>query len=315
MALFDAASPEEARRRNQKKDASVVKKMERLSHLVEPAEVTYSAAWSPRKNRHINDLDDASSLIDGESPMMLKPKPKAKRKVLGSISGNVGRPSKRKSKAASSPKKSLRQPRSTAEPELPKLPPLDHTRARYHSAYSVCEDSEEAKDEDDRQFKAPYSRQRSVFDDQVDVAEADSPFQRIALLQSYGRPAPRFPFQTPAWLRPASQNPLFLDTHYNDFGTDDAVEALQHASTNRPNDRVDVLGHGHNNPLAWPSPRTAPCQHNTSLDPSFGPFSGFISGFGLPDPFTTTKNPLADPFNHFSEDGPVGQPARTLVQP
>ncbi|KPI45847.1 uncharacterized protein AB675_524 [Cyphellophora attinorum] len=282
MALFDAASPEEARKRNQKKDASVVKRMERLSQLVEPAEVTYSAEWSPRKNRHIDDLDDASSLIEGESPLMIKPKPKPKRKALGSLPANVRGPSK----------------------PLPELPPLKQARRRHPSAYSA---QDEEDDVDSDNLGLPQLPGYNGLEDSPSNIGGRG-LGRASLSQAYDRPAPRLSFQTPAWLQPQNQphNPLFLDSHATQVDCGNAAATLQHIDGSKHTNRIQSVDHGHLNPLAWPSPRGAAFDTSHSPISSFGPFSGFVSAMGLPDPFVPVKNPLADAFARFNE-GHSGQ--------
>jgi hypothetical protein len=299
MALFDAASPEEARKRNQKKDASVVKKMERLSQLVEPAEVTYSAEWSPRKNRHIDDLDDASSLIEGESPLMIKPKPKSKRKVLGSLPANIRGPSKRKLKASPLHKKARRQNHARGVSALPELPPLENARRRHASAYPTRDE------EDDVHSDALGLPQLPGYNGLEDSPSniGGRGLSRASLSQPYGRPAPRLSFQTPAWLRPQNQphTPLFLYSHATQLDCGNAAATLQHLDSHKDAKRIQSVDHGHLNPLAWPSPRGGAFDQTHSPISSFGPFSGYVSAMGLPDPFVPVKNPLADAFAHFNE--------------
>ena len=297
MALFDAASPEEARRRNQKKDASVVKKMERLSRLVEPSEITYSAEWSPRKNRHIDDLDDASSLIEGESPPMIKPKPKAKRKVLGAVSGNVGRPSKRKSRPAPSPKRPRRQAKAVRPSSVPSLPPLNQAGGSHASAYSTQPQNSHATYVDASLLESRFD----VFEDSpaAPTKAAGCTARQMSLSRSYHQPVPRLSFQTASWLQPQKQthNPLFLDSHFNGYKADSALESLQHLD----NVKAEQIqpDHGHLNPLAWLSPSNNQGQLQFP-ESSFSPFSGYVAAMGLPDPFGTTRNPLANAFAHFS---------------
>ena len=54
MSLFDAASPEARRMRNQRKDGSVLAVMQASSELVEPTEVIYLPTWEIKKERFIS---------------------------------------------------------------------------------------------------------------------------------------------------------------------------------------------------------------------------------------------------------------------
>lgn len=65
MGLFDAASLELRKKRNQKKDSSVLRRLERLSGRVEPTETVHSAAGIVLKCRHMDDLENDSP-VEGE---------------------------------------------------------------------------------------------------------------------------------------------------------------------------------------------------------------------------------------------------------
>lgn len=67
MSLWDSATPEMQRKRNQKKAVSVVLNLERTSTQVEPFELIFDQAGEFRKKRNINDEPDSDdSLIKGE---------------------------------------------------------------------------------------------------------------------------------------------------------------------------------------------------------------------------------------------------------
>lgn len=65
MGLFDAASPELQKKRNQKKDGSVLRRLEKLSEKVEATETVHSAAGVVLKRRHMDDLENDSP-VEGE---------------------------------------------------------------------------------------------------------------------------------------------------------------------------------------------------------------------------------------------------------
>jgi len=65
MGLFDAASRELQKKRNQKKDGSVLRRLEKLSEKVDPRETVHSAAGVVLKRRHMDDLENDSP-VEGE---------------------------------------------------------------------------------------------------------------------------------------------------------------------------------------------------------------------------------------------------------
>lgn len=80
MALFDAAPEDLKRKRNQRKDGSVLKKLERNATLVQPTETVHSAGGTVLKHRHMDNLEDDSP-VEGEEAVH-EPTPK-KRKTGG----------------------------------------------------------------------------------------------------------------------------------------------------------------------------------------------------------------------------------------
>jgi hypothetical protein len=90
MHLFDAATAEMRRRRNQKKDGSTLMQMEKTSKQVQPTEVIYSEGWTSIKQRPITGMVEDSSPLKGESPLPRKPV-RRKRSALAEISANFPR--------------------------------------------------------------------------------------------------------------------------------------------------------------------------------------------------------------------------------
>ncbi|TKA25862.1 hypothetical protein B0A50_05617 [Salinomyces thailandicus] len=80
MAMFDSATPEMKRKRNQKKDYSVIEQLRATSEWVEPNEMLFDGSGALRKQRLITgnaDLDDEESLLSGEATP--EPEPQKKR--------------------------------------------------------------------------------------------------------------------------------------------------------------------------------------------------------------------------------------------
>ncbi|EON66766.1 hypothetical protein W97_06014 [Coniosporium apollinis CBS 100218] len=70
MDIFDSATPEMRRKRNQKKDVSVIEQLEVNSQEVEPTEMVFTPLGSLKKQRKISGLPDEDS-----SPLKLDPSP------------------------------------------------------------------------------------------------------------------------------------------------------------------------------------------------------------------------------------------------
>lgn len=82
MDLFDAATPNTRRKRNQKKNTSVAESLERQSQLVEPNEVIFTPLGTLRKSRYISgqiEYDSSPYKLELPTP---QPKRRAGRKAL-----------------------------------------------------------------------------------------------------------------------------------------------------------------------------------------------------------------------------------------
>lgn len=79
MALFDSASPNSQRLRNQKKEHSLLASMERNADMVEPIEQIYFPEWTLKKARVITGNVESSPVQE------VTPKPKRRRAKLGKV--------------------------------------------------------------------------------------------------------------------------------------------------------------------------------------------------------------------------------------
>ncbi|EHY52192.1 hypothetical protein HRR83_003245 [Exophiala dermatitidis] len=314
MDLFDAASDDMKRKRNQKKDGSVLRRMERLSALVEPREVVYSPGGHVKKARHIDDLEDDSSLIDGESPLpKIKPVRARKRQPLAEKDPNAPRLVRRKIKGLPA-KKQADYPFMHGLPPLPYLP-SSSTGDSYGLGTRFL-----ATEEDEDGFKSNLSdmpsRQRPA---QFTIFEDRSPGYTAASFVEDGRnhtqatnhlvlgrdSQTELPAVTAPWLQPEYQstwqytNPYTLyrhshREHENIYDTMDVKEGDPPLTQSHPEFQGTCT-----NPLAWKSPDRGMM---APLLPSESPFSSFFGLFpgGMPpdDPFVTTKNPLAPALEH-----------------
>lgn len=69
MDIFDSATEEMRKKRNQKKDGTILKQMEKTSESVEPTEMVFSPSGTLRKERLISGMVDDSSPLKGETPI------------------------------------------------------------------------------------------------------------------------------------------------------------------------------------------------------------------------------------------------------
>ena len=92
MDLFDSASPDAKRRRNQKKSGSILEHLVTTSITVQPTEIIFDTSGALCKMRHISGQVESSPVREAVAP---KPKerrpPKAKRPALKEMSTNVPR--------------------------------------------------------------------------------------------------------------------------------------------------------------------------------------------------------------------------------
>ncbi|THC99293.1 hypothetical protein EYZ11_001199 [Aspergillus tanneri] len=82
MDIFDSATEQMRRKRNQKKDESILKMMEKTSMCVEPTELIFSPTGVLRKQRVISGNVEDSSPLKGETPVPKRRANHAKRGIL-----------------------------------------------------------------------------------------------------------------------------------------------------------------------------------------------------------------------------------------
>ncbi|EEP82873.1 predicted protein [Uncinocarpus reesii 1704] len=88
MDIFDSATEQMRRKRNQKKDGSVLKQMEKTSEAVEPTELVFSPGGTLRKARLISGMVDDSSPLKGETPIPKKRVTRPRRPPLAQSNPN-----------------------------------------------------------------------------------------------------------------------------------------------------------------------------------------------------------------------------------
>jgi hypothetical protein len=318
MDLFDAATQEMQQKRNQKKDASVLRRMERLAGLVEPTEVVYSPNGDNMlKARHIDDLEDTSSLIEGETPVpkVEQPRPR-KRKPLAARDANVPRFMKRKVKA-SAVNEYDDLPFAHGLPPLPHLP--SSSTGEPYGASCRFFPMEDGDIKPTIESLAPRKRPPPQFE----IFTDGSPRRHLTAVMSGTRnplqPGPRVygngPFQqlpkvSAAWLQPQYQSALqYTDPFaaYRPVGRQyqNFYEPTIANENDPPVAEAQFAFRGPSaNPLAWKSPLRPAIV--SGLSPTGSPFGSFLGIFqgGSPgdDPFVSTKNPLAGALVEFEDE-------------
>lgn len=95
MDIFDSATEQMRRKRNQKKDESILKMMEKTSMCVEPTELIFSPTGALRKQRVISGNVEDSSPLKGETPIPRRRLNRPKR-ILSQSDPNIYRGQDRK---------------------------------------------------------------------------------------------------------------------------------------------------------------------------------------------------------------------------
>ncbi|KAI9877022.1 MAG: hypothetical protein M1830_005017 [Pleopsidium flavum] len=91
MDIFDSATPEMRRKRNQKKDGSILEKMMISAAEVEPTELVFTPEGSLKKQRPISGMAEDSSPVKEETPKPKRRRSNPKKSALTEISGNLPR--------------------------------------------------------------------------------------------------------------------------------------------------------------------------------------------------------------------------------
>jgi hypothetical protein len=315
MDLFDAATEEMRRRRNQKKDGSALKNMERTSELVMPAEAIYSPGGTWQKTRVITGNVDDTSPLRGETPV---PKPvRRRRQPLAERDGNIPRASNRKGKGRKRKNRPHGQQGDTIK-EASSYIPSSPIAGSYlpASRFSPTED-------ENLEFKLTISNLKdqkkrgnfAIFNDNgyatvqeqsqplmshVDAARSRPPLAPSYTQQSTNRP--QMQFMTTPWLQPQYQQSASYHSMYTSIGQ----QSLHNTS-------YDGLGLGKENmepeyttavrPMGYP--KSAPLNQGTvTAQDHFrsiqAPRLGGNFGLGglnvFDDPFGYSTNPLSAAF-------------------
>ncbi|KAK2755513.1 hypothetical protein FQN54_006453 [Arachnomyces sp. PD_36] len=95
MDIFDSATEQMRKKRNQKKDGKTLKRMEKNSEDIEPTELVFSPGGTLRKERLISGMVDDSSPLKGETPIPKRRLVRPKRAPLARTDPNRFNPTAR----------------------------------------------------------------------------------------------------------------------------------------------------------------------------------------------------------------------------
>jgi hypothetical protein len=341
MHLFDAATAEMRRRRNQKKDGSALMQMEKTSKNVYPTEVIYSEEWTAIKQRPITGMVEDGSPIKGEFPLPKKTV-RRKRQALAEISANIPRNAKRSVK--------LEQPQATrrrdgisdsmnhASPSLPSSSNSTSYAAR--SRFSPTKDEtvefklkvadlvNEEKGDNFTIFhdKENPNHHHHLLNTTAEQRATTYPHSATSQMQSHlSQARPQIPFTTPSWLLPQYQQlqpyqNLYLTQassnpgHYVHKPLTSGTEGFEPwlARTSKVEQRGNALGWNHNAVLVQ-----NPYQVYNNLE-----YDGQLGFPGLPsqdDVFGYSANPLSAAYQNLQDrpESPfkTSETADLLVKP
>ncbi|KAL2072676.1 hypothetical protein VTL71DRAFT_12019 [Oculimacula yallundae] len=275
MDVFDAATPEGKRMRNQRKDHTVLEDMIATSLASEPAEVSFHANWDPRTSRDIFGPLSAESSPTRSIPSQKKKKPRQAAKALSNLSTNGPRRAPRGKKAipsitapASPEKRQMRSMQATTSHYIGNAPVLNPL-ANFDRRYTPTP-------EEDEEFQLTVGnmtkkRGFTIFQDipEVSPGRTETPLEdhRFEFFSSHGLPSyPSNSMNTTLTL--ASPTPVPRPTTYRTSGKENGQPEMQ---TYHPNRRA----------LSDPQVYPPHAYHEGASNPLFNHVYARSHGYGL----------------------------------
>jgi hypothetical protein len=308
MDLFDAATEDMRRRRNQKKDGSALKNMERTSELVMPAEAIYSPRGTWQKTRVITGNVDDTSPLRGETPV---PKPaRRRREPLAEMDGNNPRNSNRKGKGRKRKTRAQVLKEMSNEPSsyLPSSPEAGSYRPA--SRFSPTEDENiefrlTVGNLKDRKKRGNFA----IFDDngyarvqqqsQSMASDLDGTSSRPQKYAQQSTDRPQMQFLTTPWLQPEYQQSASYHSMYTSIGQH-SLHDWSHDGLGMGKENVGPGFVGAGRPVGNPKSNQAPVTAQDHFRSIQAPRLGGNFGFGglnmFDDPFGYSANPLSAAF-------------------
>lgn len=314
MDLFDAATEEMRRRRNQKKDGSALRTMQRTSELVMPAEAIYSPRGTWQKTRVITGNVDDTSPLRGETPV---PKPvRRRRQPLADTDVNAPRILNRKVKGTRrrTRARGVKEMSREASPYIPS--PSVAGSYRPASRFSPTEDENmefrlTLGSLNDRKKHGNFA----IFDDngyariqhqsQPLVSDLDGTRSRPPLSQSYTQQSAntqQMEFMTTPWLQPQYQQSSSYHSMYTSIGQHELHNAAgEGLGMGKENMEPGFAAASRPTEYAKPAPLVqAPVTAQDHFRSIQAPRLGGNFGLGglnmFDDPFGYSTNPLSAAF-------------------
>jgi hypothetical protein len=312
MDLFDAATEEMRRRRNQKKDGSALKNMEKTSEVVMPAEAIYSPGGTWQKTRVITGNVDDTSPLRGETPV---PKPvRRRRQALAETDGNIPRTANRTAKGRKRRTRTqgLKEISREASPYFQS--PSNADSRRPGSRFSPTED-------ENMEFKLTVGNLKTrkkrgnfaIFNDdgyarvqhqsQSLMSDSDGTRSRPSLPQNHAQQSmnrPQMQFMTTPWLQPQYQQSASYHSTYTSVGQQ-SLPGTFYDGLGIGKENVDLgFAESGGHPIGYSKPTQAPVTAQDHFRSIHAPRLG--SNFGLSglnmfdDPFGYSTNPLSAAF-------------------
>ena len=320
MDLFDAATAEMRRRRNQKKDGSALVQMEKTSRIVQPTEVIYSDSWTSIKQRQITGMVEDTSPLKGESPLPKKPMRRKRsplKELNANVPRNVGRPAKAKNLQAVGLRRGPEEVRSRLLPSLPSSP--TDTLYAVKTPFSPTED-------ENMEFKLTVghlANQRkggnfTIFHDEdtkchipkfgpQSIENTHPQFALSQMQAQVAHPRSHMPFVTTPWLQPQYQQTVPYQSLYMTQGREQ-VAHYTHQHVGFGKEKVEPwfgrIGETeqHATPLGWN--QNAMLVQNPYRGHSDFSFDGPTAFSGLSshdDVFAFSANPFSAAYEHLQE--------------
>ncbi|PLB54224.1 hypothetical protein P170DRAFT_397392 [Aspergillus steynii IBT 23096] len=291
MDIFDSATEQMRRKRNQKKDESILRMMEKTSMCVEPTELIFSPTGALRKQRVISGNVEDSSPLKGETPIPRRRANRPKR-ILSQADPNVYRVQDRK-----------RSKRPT-KPVLGSLGDLD-PRGLYcpHSPLQLQArfGNSRSHEDDNEDFVLSFNQQKPRFRNEFNVfRDRPSQCRPGSIDHPYGDGL--LSSESPLLKSNSMVNGPFYQMHNGPY-TSSSVGGSAPFGLGKENIEPLLNVHGRIDPLVgWASPgMKRPVESGTGYPPQYffgdapcigiGPFENQDSNSGL------SYNPLAASFS------------------
>ena len=312
MDLFDAATAEMRRRRNQKKDGKTIKQMEITSRIVEPTEVIYSPSGAMRKQRLITGMVDDSSPLRGETPLPKK-QPRRRRAPLAETTGNVPRNARRPQKTTLTHGESNSRDLHTLSNQTFRHLSNSSTRP----SQSIMSHFSPTADET-MEFRLTvgqlHNRERAgnftVFNDgdnnsqqrSMTVSEqSDAAQPRFPGVQNHTQPRHArslHPFMTTGWLHPQHQQSIPHKYPYTACGPHSQIHmSYQHGVFGKENREASfgqsLESQERTNPLGGHFTANIPDAYHASTIPRLNSYQSLGAFASQDDPFGYSSNPLS----------------------